>query len=187
MRIISRLLIPAILVSFFATLPMIVHSKEREIVRIPQKSNLSCDGAIEAVKQDLKGRGYFSEGKVGERIIRSKFTQDSEHISTYYFNYPKNRTTRIVFSLSPRSGRSPEMVAPIPIASLSAKIMSACDRVGIVDFSHWEVGSMPVGFFPNRTARAFEWVDLFGAHQRSVRLPGGSRQNLFEWGYFYSS
>ena len=49
--------------SFLANLATIAHSKEPEIIRIPQKSDLSCDGAIESVKRDLKKRGAFSEWK----------------------------------------------------------------------------------------------------------------------------
>ena len=185
MRIISRFLIPAILVLFFATLPTIAYSKEPESVRIPQKSNLSCDGAIESVKQDLKKRGAFSEWKIGRQIIRPRVTWNAEPISKSYYGYPSDRLKAVTIGpLSTENRRSPS--SPVPITAMGARIMAACNQVGMVNFTAGIESSFPVGYFPDRTARGFEWVDLFGAHQRSVRLPDGSSQNLYEWGYYYS-
>ena len=181
MRIISRFLIPAILVSFFVTLPTIVHSKEPESVRIPQKSNLSCDKAIESVKQDLKKRGAFSEWKMGRQIIRPRVTWNAEPISKSYYGYPIDRPKAVTI------GPSPENVSsPLPMTAMGARIMAACNQVGMVEFTVGVESRSPVGYFPDRTARVFKWVDMFGSHQRWDRLPNGSRQYLYEWGYYYS-
>ena len=82
MRILSKVLLSVISV---ALLPTIAHSKEPEIIRIPQKSDLSCDGAIEAVKRDLKKRGAFSEWKARRQIIRPRITWSADHISRSYY------------------------------------------------------------------------------------------------------
>ena len=130
MHIIFRFLIPAILVSFFVTLPTIAHSKEPESVRIPQKSNLSCNGAIESVKQDLKKRGAFSEWKIGRQIIRPRVTWNVEPISKLYYGYPSNHLKTVTIGPLPENGSS-----PLPITVMGSRIMAACNQVGMVDFT----------------------------------------------------
>ena len=182
MRIISRFLIPVILVSLAATLPTIVHSKEPEIVRIPQKSNLSCDGAIEAVKQDLKKRGIFSESKLDRRAIKPRVVWGAEPISNFYYGYPSNRLKSVmIIGLSTENRRS-----PIPFTAMGAQIMAACDQVGLVDFNHkWE-GVDPVGYFPDRTARLFKRVEGRSDEHQRIEMGNGSERTVFEWGYYSS-
>ena len=79
MRILSRLLLSVVSLSLFTTLPTIVHSKKPTIVRIPQKSDLSCYGAIEAVKQDLKKRGAFSEWKTPRKATTESLKSQRRH------------------------------------------------------------------------------------------------------------
>ena len=130
MRILFKVLLSVVSVSFFATLPTIVHSRAPESVRIPQKSDLSCEGAIESVRQDLKKRGAFSEWKIGRQIIRPRVTWNVEPISKSYYGYPSNRLKTVTIGHLPENGSS-----PLPITVMGSRIMAACNQVGMVDFT----------------------------------------------------
>ena len=130
MRILSKVLLSVVSMSFFMTLLTIVHSKEPEIVRISQKSTLSCDGAIEVVRQDLKKRGAFSEWKIGRQIIRPRVAWNVEPISKPYYGYPSNRLKTVTIGPLPENGSS-----PLPITVMGSRIMAACNQVGMVDFT----------------------------------------------------
>ena len=119
---------------------------------------------------------------MGRQIIRPRVTWNAEPISKSYYGYPSDRLKTVTIGPLPENGSS-----PLPITVMGSRIMAACNQVGMVDFTVGIESRSPVGYFPDRTARLFEWVDLFGVHQRSVRLPDGSRRNLYEWGYYYSS
>ena len=182
MRILSKVLLPVASVAFFATLPTIVHSKEPKSVRIPQKSNLSCDGAIEAVKQDLKKRGVFSESKVDRRAIKPRVVWGAEPISNFYYGYPSNRLKSVmIIGLSTENRRS-----PLPFTAMGARIMAACNQVGLVNFTHRLEGVDPVGYFPDRAARLFKRVEGMSSEHQRVEMGNGSERTVFEWGYYSS-
>ncbi|MCY7406794.1 MAG: hypothetical protein LH631_05275 [Alkalinema sp. CAN_BIN05] len=188
MRILSKVLLSVISVSLLATLPTIAHSKEPEIVRIPQKSDLSCDGAIAAVKQDLRKRGVFSEWKTPPKVIQPRIRFDAERIKIGYYNYPVDRTEAVIFGLSGDSTKLYQGIlsSPVLLEMLGAQVMAACGQVGIVEFVHWWEGSVPVGYFPDRTVRAFKWVNIRGNDHQRIEMRNGSERTVFEWGYYFS-
>jgi hypothetical protein len=189
MRILSRLLLSLVSLSLFTTLPTIAHSKEPKIVRIPQKSDLSCYGAIEIVKQDLKKRGAFSAWKTPRNVIQPRIKFDPENIKNNYYNYPVDRTETVIFGLSGDSTQLYQGIlsSPVLLEMLGAQVMAACGQVGIVEFAHWWEGSVPVGYFPDRTVRAFKWVSIRGDdHLLRVEMRDGSQRTVFEWGYHFS-
>jgi hypothetical protein len=74
--------------------------------------------------------------------------------------------------------------SPRLMTSLAARIISACDRVGLVEYVHWWEGYKPVGYFPDNTVRPFTLSDS-KSHDRLVKTPTGKRY-VYEWGYYFS-
>jgi hypothetical protein len=159
-------------------------------VALPVSQTVSCGTAIDGVKADLAERGYFIEWKGAGRTIYPRVEIDGSYIQTYYYNYPAERTDTVTFFLAGDSTRLYQglMSSPVLMATLGSRVMAACNQVGMVMFSHWWEGMVPVGYFPDGKVRAFQWMDMeFGnaPHQRMVQTEEGSRI-LYEWGYYYS-
>jgi hypothetical protein len=172
-------------------LPQIVSAKQPGVAQISETSRASCETAIASVKSSLAQGGYFIPWKIGRRIasIKPEVVFDNNSISNTYYDYPTERTQTLVFRLSGNGTRLYQglMSSPQLMATLSAQIMAGCKQVGLVEFVHWHEGYVPVGYFPDNTARTFIWTDLDrrSPNQRWIRTAEGSRI-LHQWGYYFS-
>ena len=116
-------------------------------------------------------------------------TLDSTYIAKFYYGVPPGRPQQLDVNLSGDFDKLYQglLASPVYLSSLGARIMEACPDIGIVSFNHWHEGVVPVGFFPDNTARTFRWVDLTeGPHSRM--LPGEDGMNVLqhEWGFYFS-
>ena len=158
---------------------------------LPNRSGESCGAAIDAVKLDLAQQGYFIKWKgIRGNPIYPRTELNGGEIQGAYYGYPEDRTDTVTFFLAGDLTRLYKglMSSPVLMATLGGRVMSACDRVGIINFSHWYEGYVPVGYFPDGTVRVFQWTDRRGSngqHQRQTETPEGTRIQ-YEWG-FYSS
>lgn len=175
-----------------ALLSTTAYSKEPAIVQIPKNSSLGCQDSIKRIKTDLARRGYFIPWEtniVRSGLIKPQVQIKSNIIQDNYYNYPASRTETVIFKLSGDSDKLylGFMSSPKLMATLGAQIMSSCDRVGLVHFSHWWEGYVPVGYFPDGTARTFTWTDWrsSSSYQKIIETPNGSR-SLNQWGYYFS-
>ncbi len=191
MKLLAKVLIPAICVAVFSFSPEVAYPDEPAIVQLPdENSNVSCGDAIAAVEADLARREYFIPW---DPPITSKITPavkiDKTVIQENYYDYPSERTETVIFKLSGDLNKLYQglMSSPKFMATLSAQIMAECDQVGLVEFAHWWEGYVPVGYFPDNTARTFTWTDDHEsiAHQRKIETPNGQRL-LWQWGYYFS-
>jgi hypothetical protein len=151
---------------------------QSEILRVSP----DCYAAIQTVEKDLAERNYFIPWyaeAVG--VIQPSVSLDAEYVQKYYYDYPVDRTEKLVFHLSGDANRLylGIMSSPQFMANRGAQIMEKCPTIGMVSFQHWWEGDVPVGYFPDGSVKAFEWVDLFASpHQRE--------DGTFEWGYYFS-
>lgn len=192
MKFISKLFSLAVISTAFTLVPTISQSKPPAVVQIPKNSTLSCEEAINKVKGDLARRGYFIPWKTNSSrsgIVKPKIWIETNLIEDNYYNYPIERSEAVVFGLSGDSTKLYQgfMSSPRLMATLAAQIMGNCDRVGLVNFSHWWEGYVPVGYFPDSTARTFTWIDISSdsPYQKFIETPEGSRV-LYQWGYYFS-
>jgi hypothetical protein len=115
--------------------------------------------------------------------------RDKNSIQDNYYDYPADRTEAVVFELSGDMDKLYRglMSSPQFMAILSAQIMSECDQVGLVEFHHWWEGFVPVGYFPDNTARTFTPVEFSSdsPYQKSIETSNGSRA-MYQWGYYFS-
>ena len=154
----------------------------------------TCAQAQSTVQEELRKRGFFSpfRANAGTRMARTVYptvTLDSTSIGKYYYGAPPGRPQQLDINLSGDSDKLYQglLSSPVYLSSLGARIMEACPDIGLVSFNHWHEGGVPVGFFPDDTARTFRWVDLTeGPHTRT--LPGEDGTNImqYEWGYYFS-
>lgn len=154
----------------------------------------TCTEAQSSVQSELRLRGFFSpyRANAGTRIARMVYptiTLDSTSIGKYYYGVPPGRPQQLDINLSGDFDKLYQglLSSPVYLSALGARIMEACPDIGLVSFNHWHEGGVPVGFFPDGTARAFRWVDLGeGPHTRLV--PGEDGMNVMqnEWGYYFS-
>jgi hypothetical protein len=172
--------------------PSAVHSEENIKIHLPEKSSVICNEAIGLVKKDLAQRGYFIPWKIWQNrqkdyLYDPHITIDMQHIRDSYYNPPKNRTDTVVFHLSGDMDKLYKlMMSPQLMTALSARIISGCDNVGIVEFAHWWEGVEFVGYFPDHTVRPFTNIGRSDSpHTKMINTPDGSK-TLFNWGYFSS-
>jgi hypothetical protein len=167
------------------------YSKEAAIAPLPAPSGISCENAINQVTADLAKRGYFIPWRISKpapKLIQPKVIRDQDSIREGYIGYPPGRPEAVVLSLSGDSTKLYVglMSSPQLMANIGAKIMSACDQVGLVEFVHWWEGYVPVGYFSDNTARTFQQIDFRDpSRTRTVETSHGSTTQ-YQWG-FYSS
>jgi hypothetical protein len=154
----------------------------------------TCAQAQSTVQEELRKRGFFSpfRANAGTRMARTVYptvTLDSTSIGKYYYGAPSGRPQQLDINLSGDSDKLYQglLSSPVYLSSLGARIMEACPDIGIVSFNHWHEGGVPVGFFPDDTARTFRWVDLTeGPHTRTLPMEDGTNIMQYEWGYYFS-
>ena len=154
----------------------------------------TCAQAQSSVQKELRARGIFSPfmANAGSRMARTVYptmTLDSTSIGKYYYGTPPGRQQQLDINLSGDSDKLYQglLSSPVYLSSLGARIMEACPDIGLVSFNHWHEGGVPVGFFPDDTARTFRWVDLTeGPHTRTVSGEDGINVMQYEWGYYVS-
>lgn len=154
----------------------------------------TCAQAQSSVQKELRAKGFFSPFRAnsGTRMARTVYptmTLDSTSIEKYYYGAPQGRSQQLDINLSGDSDKLYQglLSSPVYLSSLGARIMEACPDIGLVSFNHWHEGGVPVGFFPDNTARTFQWVDLGeGPHTRTVSGEGGMNVMQYEWGYYFS-
>jgi len=80
------------------------------------------------------------------------------------------------------------LASPVYLSSLGALIIEGCPDIGLISFNHWHEGGVPVGYFPDNTARTFRWINYTdSSHTRMVFGMNGSRVGMmYEWGYYFS-
>ena len=181
----------AVLVAMLVLFGNDVSASPKLGVSLPERSGESCGSAIDEVKKDLAERGYFIpwKGTQGNRIYPRTELNGGE-IQEAYYDYPKDRTDTVTFFLAGDSMRLYQglMSSPVLMMTLGGRVMSACDRVGMINFLHWYEGGVPVGYFSDGTVRVFQWTDRNGSdgqYQRRTETPEGTRIH-YKWG-FYSS
>lgn len=188
MNSISKILLSSISITALTVLPGIAHAQKTGIARIPQ-SSANCETAIASVKSSLAQRGYFIPWKTPRRLIKPQVVFNNNSIQNYYYDYPTERTRTVTFFLSGDATKLYQgfLSSPQLMATLGAQIMSSCDRVGLVEFSHWHEGYVPVGYYPDLTARTFTWTDIDenNPNQRWIQTENGSRIT-YQWGYYFS-
>jgi hypothetical protein len=159
-----------------------------------KSTTATCTEAQSSVQSELRSRGFFSpyRANAGTRIARMVYptiTLDSTSIRKYYYGAPPGRPQQLDINLSGDSGKLYQglLSSPVYLSALGARILEACPDIGLVSFNHWHEGGVPVGFFPDGTARTFRWVDLGdGPHTRLVPGEDGTNVMQYEWGYYFS-
>jgi hypothetical protein len=154
----------------------------------------TCAQAQSTVQEELRTRGFFSPfmANAGTRIARTVYptmTLDSTSIGKYYYGTPPARTQQLDINLSGDSDKLYQglLSSPVYLSYLGARIMEACPDIGLVSFNHWHEGGVPVGLFPDNTARTFQWVDFAeGPHTRTISGEDGMNVMQYEWGYYFS-
>lgn len=149
-------------------------------VTIPEDSEKGCEEVINAVKEELTGRGFFIpySHDFGGRILsyEPRMLIATDYIENAYLNYPESRPHSVRFSLSGEwSDLDNLMASPQLMANYGARIMADCYQVGLVSFIHWE-HEVPIGYFPDGTARTFRYI---GTTQRRSERP-----TSLQWGNY---
>ncbi len=177
-----------------------VFARETVTIKLPKKSNMTCQASIASVKGYLVKNGYFNPqrttGLSGE-ILQSQIQIDKNRIRTSYFDYPVDRPELVEIYLTGNANKIFDgfKKSPQQMANLVGRIVSQCDRVGMVTFSApWEEFYRPFGYFPDNTVRNFTWVEqrdeteIKTGKYPYVRL--STSQNgpryVYKWGYSYS-
>lgn len=80
------------------------------------------------------------------------------------------------------------LASPVYLSSLGALIIEGCPDIGLISFNHWHEGGVPVGYYPDNTARTFRWINYTdSSYTRMVFGMNGSRVGMmYEWGYYFS-
>ena len=146
-------------------------------VPIPRQTQQTCQQTIEVASRYLARQGAFvpfdTKSRPGK--IRPRVTIESGNFEEQYRSYPVNRPRKIVFGLSGDDRRLQAVFSDGQrLTSFAADMMAACPSVGLVDFRHWWEGHLPIGYFPDGTAKAFQWVDY-------------SDTRRLQWGFYYST
>lgn len=159
-----------------------------------KSASVTCTEARFSVQAELKSRGFFvpyraHSGTRLETVVYPTLTLDSNSIEKYYYGAPTGRPQQLNINLSGDYDRLYQglLSSPVYLSYLGARIMEACPDIGMVGFNHWYEGGVPVGFFPDGTARTFKRVDdRDGSHVRQVPGDGGNTVSQYEWGYYWS-
>jgi len=145
---------------------------------IPNGVLISCQQSIDKTREWLISKQAFVPYTTNTRPgrIQPRVEVVNGNYSEMYQTYPSGRPQKIVFYLSGDANRIWQGVlgSPQSLTSFAALMMGACPKVGLVEYRHWWEGYLPVGYFPDNTAKAFTWVDH-----------GDPRRT--QWGYYYST
>jgi hypothetical protein len=186
----SALLIIGVLGILF--LPNPVKAEEKQtIVKLPPKSNLTCQQSIDKVKKDLVRRGFFVPYTAMRTKKNSEVLIDNTTIQKEFYGYPIGRTETVEFRL----GNTDFFRSPILMSTLASQIIGDCQNIGMVYFGHWYEGGYYFGYFPDNTARSFVNLFLpleedsrsseqFKRNSRKVQTPDGERSQ-FQWGFYF--
>jgi hypothetical protein len=179
----------------FITLSRPVVANESVSIPLTVPANTTCGGAIDGVKADLAKRKFFipwTSPRPWLKDIQPKVEINDQSVQETYFNYPSARTRTVRFFLSGNSQKlyNGFFSSPRLMTTLAAGIISACDKVGLVEYVHWYEGYTPVGYFSDNTVRKFTYTDSGRRdtpYTRTIPVNGGKMtKRMFEWGYFYS-
>ena len=199
MKLIPKLFFSAAAsIGILACLQTTAYSNESVSIEIPPDSEQSCADAVGTVESELVEKGFFSpwEGEIapGKAVqVTPEIRESANDIENSYHGYPAGRTHTVNFDLSGEVNKVYTLLtSPQLMSILSAQIMSDCPQVGLVRFNHWLEGGVPVGYFPDNTARSFigvSWGRTPGfiseedIEIRTVETQNGSRR-LYPWGYY---
>jgi hypothetical protein len=158
-----------------------------------KSTTATCTEAHSSVQAELKSWGFFSPYRANTvtriaRMIYPAITLESTSIGKYYYGAPPGRPWQLDINLLGDSDKLYQCLlsSPVYLSSLGALIMEACTDIGMVSFNHWHEGGVPVGFFPDGTARTFRRVDLGeGPHTPDPR-GGWHGCKQYQWGYCFS-
>ncbi len=151
----------------------------------------SCREAISVVENDLAEGGFYipwqSDFPNQPMITPDVFIEDNRLPDSYH-DYPSNRPQSVTFRLSGDSDRLYRgiMNSPQLLKSYTSQVVTACPRVGLVNFQHWWEGVVPMGYFPDGTIRQFEWVSSTPSESDSTYVRGTDGEFRVLWGYYYS-
>jgi hypothetical protein len=163
------------------------------VVKLPSKSNLTCQQSIDNVKKDLVNRGLFKPAPprslMGSKNPRIEI--DKNYIQRNYYGYPLTRTETVVITL----GTIDLFSSPKLMATLGSQIIADCQSVGMIRLRYFE-GNINFGYFPNNTVRTF--INLMGfsgnsfdeermleLYTRKVQTPNGE-SSQYQWGFLYT-
>lgn len=200
MRYISKIVIYSTIAIALTIPAAVTFAREEGLVKLPKKTNTSCEASINSVKSYLIKNGYFSlkpTAGLSGGVFNSRIQTDKNRIRNSYYEYPTVRPELVSIYLAGDSkkvlgtfSRSPQLMV-----KLGAQIIAGCDRVGMIEFSApWEEFVRPVGYFPDNTVRTFSWLENRDEteirsgkypNQRILVTPTGSR-SIYKWGYYYS-
>ncbi len=125
------------------------------------------------------------------RTVYPTMTLDSTSIKETYYGVPTGRTQQLDINLSGESNKLYQgfLASPVYLSSLGALIIEGCSDIGLISFNHWHEGGVPVGFFPDKTAPTFRWIDYKEkSHTRVVYGMDGANVGMkYEWGYHFST
>lgn len=158
-------------------------SNEPVFAELPEDSSKGCAEAIDSVAAELSDGGFFVpwEENFGGRVLQfsPEVTTSADETQRRYRNYPMERPHSVTFKLSGQPARVDSLTSSPQLMSIfSARIMADCYQVGIVNFNHWWEGYVPIGYFPDNTARPFTYVNI-NRRERSYSEP-------LEWGTYFS-
>jgi hypothetical protein len=168
----------------FTTILFFIKPAEAQVSQLPASSGASCQNVINLTKTELAKKGYYITftSRRGEKI-QPRILFDDIKISDGYYNFPASRVGVITFSAL--KDYPPDQL----MASMSARIMADCPKVGLVQYAWFFEGLKPVGYFSDNTARVFKFLvySESGSHPhiRTIQTGNGERQ-LYEWGYYFS-
>lgn len=169
-----------------------IPKSQQKVVNLKPTSK-TCEQAIDLVKQDLLRRGLFSPAQRFTEIFNPTVTTEINFISENFYDYPSQRTETISFILTDEgdgTGYSNFSNSPQLMETLSAEIIAACQKVGLVYFGYFIEGGIPVGYFTDNTVRRFtlgDWVnncENLKPYFKTVNTSSGGTRELFKWGYY---
>jgi hypothetical protein len=180
------------------TQPALAAPQNRQGVVKLRKSHKTCQQAIRFVEGDLRRRGYFSRRRLDNVLETIVVTPRSytkvNAVPANYYDYPANRTDSVTFLVTdnPKNSIFNFFASKQLIASLSAEVIGACNKVGVINFEYLieqEVETSLVGYFADGTVRTFLTPDGGGTDcgelerfERTVNTSSGSR-TVMKWGY----
>ncbi|MBD2652862.1 hypothetical protein H6G45_05000 [Synechocystis sp. FACHB-383] len=168
---------------FFLALPIPAKGNDSWTFSPVKVSNETCQDAIDGVKSYLVKNKYFIPWKWEGGTVYPSVKLNDSNIREYYFDYPQERQSNLIFKLSGDFDKLYQgfLSSPQLMSDLAARIMGACPQIGLIDYNHWWEGGVPVGYFPDGTARTFIYTDFDSEFVRTT-----TNTTKFKWGYYFS-
>lgn len=145
-----------------------------------KKSSQSCSDTQTGIMRELRSKGLFIpyrayQGSPQSRTFYPKMAVSNDEVQRYK-GYPQARIQTLKIDLSGDYNKVSSLISShrVYLSQVSARIMASCHRIGLVEFrSPWDYGEIvvPVGFFPDGTARIFQYTN-------------NDRGEKLEWGYY---